>query len=277
MNRTTPNNLVLVVLDSLRYDSWVSAAPPNMAKLGRVERRWSYASWTVPSHQNLLTGLLPHESPERTLASLYYRRSFARFAERLNVGRPDFRDMLPQLWLPTLLKRNFGYHTGAFVSMPVLNPSTRLNHDFDDYTLMARHDDLKSILLSLDVTAEPFFYLLNVGETHYPYTTEESPAAGLPRVSGLHGALRDLDDDSAGQDFFFSEGQLRELRERQIASVSFVDRLMSAMFDVLPANTWVIVTADHGELFGEDGQFGHGPMVHPKVFEVPFVEGIVPR
>jgi hypothetical protein len=37
------------------------------------------------------------------------------------------------------------------------------------------------------------------------------------------------------------------------------------------------VTADHGELFGEDGYFGHGPIQHPKVLEVPFVEGLAPR
>ena len=27
------------------------------------------------------------------------------------------------------------------------------------------------------------------------------------------------------------------------------------------------------ELFGEAGYFGHGPIMHEKVFEVPFVEG----
>ena len=42
-----------------------------------------------------------------------------------------------------------------------------------------------------------------------------------------------------------------------------------------PPNTWVIVTSDHGELFGEDGYFGHGPIAHEKVLEVPFVEGLV--
>ncbi len=43
----------------------------------------------------------------------------------------------------------------------------------------------------------------------------------------------------------------------------------------LPENTWLIVTSDHGELFGEDGFFGHGPIAHEKVLEVPFVEGLV--
>ena len=41
-----------------------------------------------------------------------------------------------------------------------------------------------------------------------------------------------------------------------------------------PPGTWVTVTSDHGELFGEGGWFGHGPVVHEKVFEVPLVEGL---
>ena len=49
--------------------------------------------------------------------------------------------------------------------------------------------------------------------------------------------------------------------------------LKKRLFDLLPANTYITVTADHGELFGEGGYFGHGPIQHDKVFEVPLVEG----
>ncbi len=52
--------------------------------------------------------------------------------------------------------------------------------------------------------------------------------------------------------------------------------MLGRLFDLLPSNTWVVVTSDHGELFGEDRFFGHGPIAHEKVFEVPFVEGLVP-
>jgi hypothetical protein len=54
------NNYLLIVLDSCRYDSFMAAEPKTIMRLGPVERRWSYASWTSPSHYNLLMGLLPH-------------------------------------------------------------------------------------------------------------------------------------------------------------------------------------------------------------------------
>jgi hypothetical protein len=57
------NNYILVVFDSCRYDSFIRARPRVIRKLGTVEKRWSYASWTAPSHFNLLMGLMPHASP----------------------------------------------------------------------------------------------------------------------------------------------------------------------------------------------------------------------
>src|SRR5207249_10976604 len=113
-------NLVIAIFDSLRYDSWPAASPPTLARLGEVERRWSYASWTAPSHYNLLMGLLPHSSPERVYASEYYKRDFLRYSERLGVDGIEFKRLLPSIFLPTYLRNELGFRTHAMVSMPVL-------------------------------------------------------------------------------------------------------------------------------------------------------------
>jgi arylsulfatase A-like enzyme len=49
--------------------------------------------------------------------------------------------------------------------------------------------------------------------------------------------------------------------------------VVEELFDLVPRNSYITITSDHGELFGEDGFFGHGPIVHEKVLEVPFLEG----
>ena len=69
---------------------------------------------------------------------------------------------------------------------------------------------------------------------------------------------------------------MRELHDQQVRCVEYVDGLIGALYEKAPANTHFIVTADHGELFGEEGFFGHGPVMHRKCFEVPFVEGRKP-
>src|SRR5215471_9959011 len=119
------NHYVLVVFDSCRYDSFLSARPRTIRKLGKVEQRWSYASWTAPSHYNLLMGLMPHTSPRNVYASEYYQRDFLRFNERLGGSGLEFRSFIPRLSLPVVMQK-LGYRTNAMVSLPVLNPTTAI-------------------------------------------------------------------------------------------------------------------------------------------------------
>ena len=273
------NNYVLIVFDSCRYDAFLKARPRTIRKLGRLEKRWSYASWTAPSHYNLLMGLMPHSSPRGVFASDYYQRDFLKFNERLGAEGLEFKRFVPRLSLPVLLQ-NLGYRTHALVSLPVLNPLTALNTGFDTYRLMDRHNDLRAMFPHLQFSDEyPSFYLLNTGETHYPYALPDEPADEWPRISGVHGVFKHLDDHVVGGKLRrsharqFNTAKLAQLRDRQIEAVRYLDRTIEELFDFLPENTYVTITSDHGELFGEDGYFGHGPIQHEKVLEVPFVEG----
>lgn len=275
-----PHNYILVVFDSCRYDSFVKARPAAMRKLGRLERRWSYASWTAPSHYNLLMGLMPHTSPAHVFASEYYKRDFLRFNERLGSTGIEFKSLVPRLYLPPFLRDTLGYATHAMVSLPVLNPKTPLNQGFDTFLLMERHNDMRAMVRAMKFDEDkPSFYLLNVGETHYPYALPDEPEDEWPRIHGVHGVFKHLDDQVVGgklakpKDKFFDTRQLRALRQRQVRAVRYLDTVVEEMFDLLPRDTYVTITSDHGELFGEDGYFGHGPILHPKVLEVPFLEG----
>ncbi|MGI8945511.1 MAG: sulfatase-like hydrolase/transferase [Thermoleophilaceae bacterium] len=273
-------NLVVVILDSLRWDSW-KAAPPRSVEsaLGGAERRFSYATWTAPSHLNLLMGLLPHTSPAHVYASEYYKRDFLRYSERLGVADIEFKQLLPSIFLPTYLRHALGYRTHARVSMPVLNKFTVINRDFDSYELMPSHNDMAAIVEQVHFDPErPSFWLLNVGETHYPYAVAGEDTSELPHISGVHGVFKHLDElrESGGEaGEFFDERRLAELHERQIAVLEQLDGVFERLLARLPASTWLVVTSDHGEMFGEEGYFGHGPVAHEKVLEVPFVEGLV--
>jgi len=277
------NNYVVVVLDSCRYDALMTAAPRALGKLGPIERRWSYASWTAPSHYNLLMGLLPHSSPAQVYASEYYKHDFLKYNERLGVGNFEFKNLVPHLFLPTVLKRKLGYQTHAMVSLPVLNPATVINRDFDTFTLMPKYNNMAAMIDQMTFSADfPSFYLLNVGETHYPYALPGEPENQWPKIHGVHGVFKHLDDlvvggklvgDEGEEPKFFDQSKLDQLRARQIEAVRYLDDVFTRLFDTVPRDTYITVTADHGELFGEDGYFGHGPIHHEKVYEVPFVEG----
>jgi hypothetical protein len=285
--RTVPpfdnmNNFIVVVLDSCRFDTFMEASPVTMMKLGPVEERYSYASWTAPSHYNLLMGLMPHTNPTGVFASDYYKHDFVRYNDRLGARNIEFKSLVPRLWLPDFLKMTLGYRTHAMVSLPVLNSMTPVNTGFDTFRLMDKHNDMNAMLSEMTFPADrPSFYLLNVGETHYPYARPTEAENNWPRISGVHGVFKHLDDnlvdgcvaESTTGGRFFDQKEMDLLKARQVDTVRYLDSVFERLFDIVPPNTWITVTADHGELFGEDGYFGHGPICSEKVFQVPFLEG----
>ena len=278
--RPVHNNYILIIFDSCRYDSFIRGRPKVIRQLGKVEKRWSYASWTAPSHFNLLMGLLPHQSPKNVFASEYYKKDFFKYNERLGADDIEFKSLVPRLYFPLFLRDKMGYRTHARVSLPVLNPRTILNQGFDTFRLMSKHNDMRAMLKEMTFPEDrPSFYLLNVGETHYPYALPDEPPEDWPRISGVHGVFKHLDDHVVGgklkksKQKFFDDKKMKQLQRRQVGAVKYLDRVIEELFDTVPKNTYITITSDHGELFGEEGYFGHGPIQHEKVLEVPFVEG----
>lgn len=276
------NNLLFIVFDSCRFDTFNGATTPNIDRLGEAKMCYSYATWTVPSHHVYMMGASPHSSPKGVFASEVYKKDFINWGTRLNIPDISFKGFVPRLSLPAFLKEH-GYSTNALVSMPVLNQTTVLNTHFDRFQLMKAHNDFDAIIDQLIFEPDqPTFYLLNVGETHYPYILPGESGDDLPRISGLHGVFKHLDDNiiegEGGRtvktsDDFFHMDRMLQLKEKQRTNIEYLDRLFEKLYEKVPRNTHIIVTSDHGECFGEDGYFGHGPIIHDKVFEVFFTEG----
>ena len=276
------NTYIVIILDSCRFDTFAKAKPKNMMRLGELEKRYTYATWTAPSHYNLLMGLLPHTSPPNVYASEYYKEDFARYSERFGFEGMEFSKMVPRLYMPSYLRNTVGYRTQGLVSMPVLNPQTPINRDFDHYKLMESHNDMSKMIDELRFYVErPSYILMNVGETHYPYARPDEDTSDWPRIHGVNGVFKNLDKQlrdgqlvhASSAPKFFDDSKMKEMKRRQVDTVKYLDTLFERLYDIVPENTWITVTADHGELFGEQGYFGHGPIMHKKVMEVPFLEG----
>ncbi len=270
-------NLVFIVMDSCRYDSYARAATPTMDCLGLGEMRYSYASWTSPSHYTFLMGMVPHRSPQGVFASEVYKNEFGKWVERLGIEGLSFKTFVPELSLPKVLKE-YGYRTVGRVSLPVLNPLSGMGRHFDDYKLMQNHNDFAGMVDEISFSdTTPHFYFLNLGETHYPYMLNSKD---MPTISGVHGVLKRMNDtlatSSAVEQPFFDDTQMKHFHEQQSRCVEYVDELLDELVSKAPAGTHFIITADHGECFGEGGFFGHGPVAHQKVFQVPFLEGKKP-
>ena len=275
-------NLVVVVLDSLRYDSWLAAEPryARHARRGRAPlelRDLDRALALQPAHG----AAAPHEPARGLRLRVLQAATSSGTSERLGVAGIEFSRLLPSIFLPTFLKHAARLpDPRAWSRCPVLNPHTVINRDFDSYELMPTHNDMAAMVDRLRFEEDrPVFYLLNVGETHYPYALPDEDPSAWPTISGVHGVFKHLDSGGEGTEphGVLRRDQLKQLKHRQIQAVEHVD---SVFTDALrPAARQHLggrrppTTASCSERTGTSVT---ARSMHEKVLEVPFVEGMAP-
>jgi len=106
---------------------------------------------------------------------------------------------------------------------------------------------------------EKFFYFLHYYDPHSPYIPPEKFAwVFTPPGTGTPGRKVNLEERVALYD----------------GEILYMDRYIGQLLDQLRSdglydNSLIIVTADHGELLGEHGKFGHGSYLHQEEIHVP--------
>jgi arylsulfatase A-like enzyme len=268
--------VIYIVLDSMRLDAFSRARIPNIDRLCPFqERRHSYATWTRPSHLCLLGGLFPFESRPGALAAQTYTADLTLWSQAL-AGNDEARVGFAPRFSLARFANEHGWRTIGRVAMPVLNEQTSFSDGFDTYQMIESGGNLgaqiESALDSVD-HHRPFIFI-NCGDTHYPYLL---PKSRMPRISGLYGVANRsaAPNDGAQAQVAFAADEYAEMRDSQIKAIERADRLVMLAVERLPKPFLLIVTSDHGELFGEDGFFGHGPFAHPLLLEVPLAMGVV--
>lgn len=254
---TSSPNILLVTLDSCRWDTYANA---NMAFLNAhcpARKAYSQATFTYASHLAMFQGIFPG-TRERLPYYNRYVKQLIRIANRptpldsLICFPPGTEDLVTGF-------RNKGYFTLGLGAMEWFR-HPHLTRNFDEFVYTGIHGKRQVELLIEKVPREqPFFALLNFGETHDPYSIgydSQVPHMLVSRARRLN--LQSVIFDKDGWD-------------SQSACCEYIDSCLSVIFDhfkSIERNTIFIVCGDHGECFGEDGMFGHG-FYHSKTMEVP--------
>jgi len=250
-------NFLFVVLDSCRYDSFKEAHTPNIDRYGEARLTNAPAYFTLPSHVAMFRGNLP-SNPK--LKGYYNRRDFIMFRFGGNMLNPlhdrkvgiDF-DASQVADLPDGF-RQAGYHTigigGVHWFHPAYKTGKCIYYFFEDYWYkeeLVNVDNPESLKHQVAKIGElcakdkrKKFVFLNVSVTHIPYV--------IGRKFGL----------KAGD------------RRSQVKGVEHFDEMFPQLIAKVPKPVFVIITADHGDCFGEDGLWGH-PQDHPILHKVPMV------
>jgi len=268
-------NVLLITLDTTRADhlgcyGYGLETSPNLDRLAEqsvvYEHAISTASWTLPAHAALFTGKFTSshgarydpEGPLRLTSGIEGPAAWDGYRARgLSVEERTLAGLLGQA----------GYATGAVVAGPWMKRVFGLDRGFEHYDDDQVHDvsgrlaeEVTSAALSwLAIPRDgPFFLFLNYYDPHSPFGAPEPFTfrflpEGRPR------------NDRRGNLVHLYDGEIRYMDEHLGALFRELER--QGLWD----DTLVVVTADHGELFGEGGRWGHGEYLSEAELHVPLI------
>jgi arylsulfatase A-like enzyme len=302
-------NVLLVVMDTARADAFepYGAAPgatPAVAQLASrgVSQRHAYApaSWTVPSHASMLTGLLPRDVglgqvPDGPLGVRPVMESLVHhlLPERLRRAGWHTVGVSANHWIA----EHSGFATGFDEWRQVVSARSnrfygsglRSRLAWDLQGLLARLDDgateAEAVLRELTARAHdrrPFFWFVNLIECHSPYLPPRpcNDLSARQRIRAAEEARRYLTFAGilracAGA-FDIPDGALERMRHLYARSVRLMDDWLARVLDGMESaglldETIVVVTSDHGENLGEGRLIGHAFSLDDRLIRVPFV------
>ncbi|MFV1987966.1 MAG: sulfatase-like hydrolase/transferase [Gemmatimonadota bacterium] len=295
-------NVIIITLDTVRSRSlslygYGRATSPFLEELGArgvvFDQAIAPSPWTLPSHAALFTGRWHHE------LSVGYRTpldgTFPTLAEHMagaGYVTAGFVANLRYVGYETGLARGFVRYEDYDVSLGELLLSGRITRRFvssfrirklmgtDEHPNRKTADELgEDVLRWLDQDlGRPFFLFLNYFDAHEPYLppapydTRFGTGRANRRLSPLHRWLYDPAVNHAPMD----QATIQEEIDAYDGALAYLDDRLRELFEALPSaadgrRTLVVITADHGEEFGEHGVFEHGYSLYRPSVRVPLL------
>jgi len=252
-------SIAILTIDSLRYDVAIAANTPHFQKLfGEIGvNGWvkvgAHGTHTLASHISMLHGGIFPCDNRPDVPPPYNRTRVKLFKPLLAWERKSQQQIFPVPEAPNIVKgfeklryRTVGIGGVHWFDTTFQTSSLWGRHYFREFYWRPEFDEDHpdslqrqiALLRQLNLPDErrPVFFFLNISCTHRPYMGFGESVQG------------------------------------QQKAFEHVDSLLPEILRLLPRDCHLMILADHGDCFGEDGLWGH-TFYHPKVMEVPFVIG----
>ncbi|MBA7465097.1 2,3-bisphosphoglycerate-independent phosphoglycerate mutase [subsurface metagenome] len=254
LSRSKGPNIILISIDALRADhlscyGYHRNTSPNIDRLADqgvlFKNAFSQATWTLPSHTSIF------------LSQYVWRHKIDNRKKRLGNSSTTLVEIL----------KDRNYTTCAFVGGGFVSARYGFDQGFEIY------DDgrgggagrrLREIASYIDkllgwlesVRNKKFFLFIHTYDVHSPYNPP-------PPYFNLYTKGR-------------CKGELDYIMAVYDGGINYVDDQLGKLFEKLNQlgiddNTIIIVTADHGEAFGEHGKLSHGYKPYIEQVHVPLI------
>jgi len=309
VNASRPN-VLLITMDTVRSKSlsvcgYERETTPQLEKLAErgvtFPRAIATAPWTLPTHAGLFTGRFHHElgdldwwagldETHQTLAEELAGHGYATAAFTANLNYcsyevglargfahfDDYPNTLGQIVLASslgravtnseLLRESLGWHE---------NVNRKMAEDVVDDTLA---------WIDGRPEGRPFFAFANFYDAHMPYLPPAEYAEMFGSLVERTGYRYDTNLIEIHDWSKLTPEQIRCEQDQYDAAIFYLDKHLGRLFDELEErglrdDTLIVITADHGEQFGEHSLYNHGNSLYLPNVRVPLqiaLPGTVP-
>ena len=288
-------NIVLIVWDTTRADHFSSYGysrntTPHVDQFARrgvvFENAIAASSWTLPATASMFTSLLPHQhggesqwvlgNGPRTIAEILSSGGY----ETAGFNGNPYYGLVP--WG---LSQGFETYVESTSSLGYNFDASRVGGAFiepltDEWLQRRRFNQLTAQDLNKEVyrwferrSDRPYFLFVNYNDAHEPY---EVPNPYNQLYGHASGDARSLLRTAPFARFYLPPREQAGVMAAYDGCLNYIDSQVNELLKFLQrspewTNTYVIITADHGEGFGNHGTYTHGWDLSRQVLHVPLI------
>ena len=259
--------VIFIIVDALRPDRLTpygfkrptSPFIHSLADDGTIlTRAYVNANWTRPSSTSILSGILPREHKVETQTAVLPKH-VTTLAERLSDA---------------------GIATGAIIANGNASSSFGLSQGFAHY--IDTNNTWGDLPTAYEVVThakeyvnknkdKPFFLFLFFIDPHNPYRAPKIYEDAFVRDPNVK-----LIDSPHWEKQKYTKQQIDRMLDTYDASVRFTDDALGEFFNYLRLlklydKSTILLSADHGEAFGEHGVYMHAHHLYEEIIRVPLI------
>ena len=281
-------NTILLVLDALRYDHVTEETTPNLMK--HIERSASFTdahscnTSTIESMPCIICGQKEYE-PEKNIATALnghgIHTAMIHSNPMIHAFYSGFKETVDLKSKKFMMSKGFRKSLRRNLPPSIIKQLKKFRasvQEDDAYLPYARADETLIFTEKWMKENENYFLWAHLMDPHIPYYPMKTQT-GLSKHE-----MRTLNDkiiESVHGNYSPSPEETKTALKLYSEDIYEMDSALGPLLENITEDTFLIVTSDHGEEFGEHGQYSHhSDKFFPELTHVPLIisgPGIIPQ